>query len=598
MKKILILIIGLFAFSTNNAQTIEQIKNDHQQYLWGEGSGVTLSQADQVALQNLISQISTTVESEFNYLYEGKQTGKDVNDDTKVQIIVKTYSSATLNNTERIVISNEPEARVLRYIKRDDVHKVFEQRKNKVIQFATDAQKAESELRIADALRYYYWAYVLLRSHPDGNEITHNTAGNPLLITWLPAQINAIFGKLQISQVGKTTEDNILTYLTEVKYNNQAVVNFDYSYWDGRDWSYLISAKDGRGFVEFNAAEAAGLKELRIRTEYMFDSEARIDKELETVMQNSEPVAFRNAYFTISLDTKTENPSGENKSNTPPKQFKLTPVENDQAYREKIAKVVTSIRLQQYETVKALFTPQGYDMYEKLIHYGNAKIINDANITTYRLGEKIISRSVTMSFSFKNNTRKFVEDVVFYFNADGLIEALSFGLNQIALESIAGKTVWAEADRLQIINFLEHLKTAYSLKRIDYIESVFADDALIIVGCLVKPKPSTDNVYKDNQIIRYNRYTKEQYMKNLEHCFAGNEYINIAFEESEIRKSGSRPNVYGIQIKQNYFSSSYGDEGYLFLMIDLNNPDEPIIHVRTWQPEKNADGSVYGLEDF
>jgi len=203
-----------------------------------------------------------------------------------------------------------------------------------------------------------------------------------------------------------------------------------------------------------------------------------------------------------------------------------------------------------------------------------------------------------MSFSFKNNTRKFVEDVVFYFNADGLIEALSFGLNQIALESIAGKTVWAEADRLQIINFLEHLKTAYSLKRIDYIESVFADDALIIVGCLVKPKPSTDNVYKDNQIIRYNRYTKEQYMKNLEHCFAGNEYINIAFEESEIRKSGSRPNVYGIQIKQNYFSSSYGDEGYLFLMIDLNNPDEPIIHVRTWQPEKNSDGSVYGLEDF
>jgi len=598
MKKILILIIGLFAFSTNNAQTIEQIKNDHQQYLWGEGSGVTLSQADQVALQNLISQISTTVESEFNYLYEGKQTGKDVNDDTKVQIIVKTYSSATLNNTERIVISNEPEARVLRYIKRDDVHKVFEQRKNKVIQFATDAQKAESELRIADALRYYYWAYVLLRSHPDGNEITHNTAGNPLLITWLPAQINAIFGKLQISQVGKTTEDNILTYLTEVKYNNQAVVNFDYSYWDGRDWSYLISAKDGRGFVEFNAAEAAGLKELRIRTEYMFDSEARIDKELETVMQNSEPVAFRNAYFAISLDTKSESPTGENKSNTPPKQFKLTPVENDQAYREKIAKVVTSIRLQQYETVKALFTPQGYDMYEKLIHYGNAKIINDANITTYRLGEKIISRSVTMSFSFKNNTRKFVEDVVFYFNADGLIEALSFGLNQIALESIAGKTVWAEADRLQIINFLEHLKTAYSLKRIDYIESVFADDALIIVGCLVKPKPSTDNVYKDNQIIRYNRYTKEQYMKNLEHCFAGNEYINIAFEESEIRKSGSRPNVYGIQIKQNYFSSSYGDEGYLFLMIDLNNPDEPIIHVRTWQPEKNADGSVYGLEDF
>jgi hypothetical protein len=36
----------------------------------------------------------------------------------------------------------------------------------------------------------------------------------------------------------------------------------------------------------------------------------------------------------------------------------------------------------------------------------------------------------------------------------------------------------------------------------------------------------------------------------------------------------------------------------LFLLIDLENPAEPIIHVRTWQPNRNEDGSIYGLSDF
>ncbi|GAB1416653.1 hypothetical protein MASR2M117_20590 [Paludibacter sp.] len=56
--------------------------------------------------------------------------------------------------------------------------------------------------------------------------------------------------------------------------------------------------------------------------------------------------------------------------------------------------------------------------------------------------------------------------------------------------------------------------------------------------------------------------------------------------------------LYGIQIKQDYFSTNYGDTGYLFLLIDFDNPDEPLIHVRTWQPQKNPDGSIYGIENF
>ena len=56
--------------------------------------------------------------------------------------------------------------------------------------------------------------------------------------------------------------------------------------------------------------------------------------------------------------------------------------------------------------------------------------------------------------------------------------------------------------------------------------------------------------------------------------------------------------IYGIQIKQDYYSTNYADKGYLFLMIDLNDSINPKIYVRTWQPEKNDDGSIFGLNDF
>ncbi len=56
--------------------------------------------------------------------------------------------------------------------------------------------------------------------------------------------------------------------------------------------------------------------------------------------------------------------------------------------------------------------------------------------------------------------------------------------------------------------------------------------------------------------------------------------------------------VYAIQIKQDYYSTNYGDEGYLFLMVDINDPLNPIIKVRTWQPEKDPNFGIYSPGNF
>ena len=85
-------------------------------------------------------------------------------------------------------------------------------------------------------------------------------------------------------------------------------------------------------------------------------------------------------------------------------------------------------------------------------------------------------------------------------------------------------------------------------------------------------------------------------MEQLERCFESNEFINIRFAENDIVKAGKGGEIYGIQIKQDYYSSNYGDTGYLFLMVDLNDPKQPIITVRVWMPERDPDFS--GLPDF
>jgi hypothetical protein len=160
------------------------------------------------------------------------------------------------------------------------------------------------------------------------------------------------------------------------------------------------------------------------------------------------------------------------------------------------------------------------------------------------------------------------------------------------------QTSWNDTVRNVLINFLESYKTAYALKRYDYINSIFSDDALIITGSVLKHTASNEGQAMSKQAVKYTRQTKSEYMKKLQHIFRSSEFINLRFADNQVRKSGVGGEIYGIQIKQDYFSSSYGDTGYLFLMVDLNNPKEPVIHVRTWQPEKDPNFGLIDLSHF
>ena len=281
---------------------------------------------------------------------------------------------------------------------------------------------------------------------------------------------------------------------------------------------------------------------------------------------------------------------------------KLTKMDDETIVRNTMDRVVEAIGSKKYTLVNDCFTPDGLDIYQRLISYGRAALVGTPVYKIYRNGDRTVVRAVPMSFSFQRGMRKsFVEDVVFTFTPDGKIDNLAFALDESATTDVLTKGAWPENARMSIIEFLENYKTAFALERLDYIRTIFDDNAVIITGKIVKPKLNTvpeDNRLQLNQTVIKTRYTKEQYLKHLEQSFASKEFINIRFSNNDIIKAGKGGEIYGIQIKQDYYSDNYGDTGYLFLLVDINSPTEPIIKVRTWQPEPDPVDGLYDISNF
>ena len=142
----------LTMWATVSAQSAEQIRNS-KEFLSGEGTGETLKAADNAALNDLLSKISVNVQGSFQTVENEVVTNGNLDSRSACQMVVNTYSQATLTNTNRLVISNEPDAHVLRYVKRSEIERIFAGRKNKVIDLVGMAVKAEKSAKVDDALR-------------------------------------------------------------------------------------------------------------------------------------------------------------------------------------------------------------------------------------------------------------------------------------------------------------------------------------------------------------------------------------------------------------------------------------------------------------
>lgn len=596
MKRLFIFLISFFPLMAvaQTADKAEDIKNAAD-YLWGQGYGATVKEADREALADLMSKISVQIESDFVIDEREVNTAAGNDAQSTVQNVVRTYSQGTLKNTRSVIVSEGPTAAVIRYIKRSEIEKAFKDREENVLSYVYSARNAEKAGRIDAALRYYYWASCLLKSLQNPSQVKFSEDGVKFPMTmWIPEQIRSILSQIKV-EVTKVEGQEVSLLFT---YKDKPVTSLDFHYWDGQNYSNIFSAKDG--IMEVEMRPGAPTNKFNIQYEYEFKSQMRQDPELEQVMNIFNTVNYKEATVTVLSGNKSEQKQAQAVLQAAVSNMSVAThavqVAQPKPYVKTIDQVVNAIKQKNYASVSDQFTAEGYDMFDKLVHYGNATVIGDPNLQFYKLGDRTICRSVPMKFTFKNNKRAFVEDVTFTFNKDEKIESVAFGLDKTARDDIFNRdaAAWNDSVRMVIATFLENYKTAFALKRLDYIQSIFDDDAIIIVGHVTKHanKKGENQNYIDNEMVKYTRQDKATYLKNLEKSFGSNEFINIRFTDNEVKKMGKGGETYGIQIHQDYYSSNYGDTGYLFLMVDLNEMDAPIIKVRTWQP--NRDPNING----
>ena len=593
---ILMLLLPLTSLAQTAEERAEQMKAN-EEYICGEGWGDTYNSADQAALADLISKISLNISNSFEIKEEEFNTNSSFDSKTAITSVMNSYAQATLTNTFNLVISNTPQTHVLRYIRKSEVNKIFDERKEKVFDYVRSAMRAEEKAKIDDALRNYYWAFAMVRSLQYPNSVKMTIDGvQRLLVTWIPQQIEEIMSNLSTKIASKDgNEINLF-----IKYKGEPVTSLDYTYFDGQTWSNLYSAKDGMGIVELRPG--VEINSLQLKYEYEYADQCQIDKELESVMQLFKGTSFKNASVYINNLDKKSAVSSEAK-----KEFEksvktesaanletLSKVENEKELAGIMTRDINAIKAKDYDSVSDCFSEDGLEMYKKLLNYGQARLLGDPQFSFYTMGKRVVCRSIPMAFSFKNNRRKVVEDVTFTFDENKKIECVAFGLGSQAKTDIFNKGVgaWSDYAKMVIATFLENYKTAFALKRLDYLESVFDDNATIITGHIIKKAPKVamegeSFINSNNKLIKYTRQTKSEYMRKLKMCFQSNQFINIRFADNDVVKMGAGGETYGIQIKQDYYSTNYGDHGYLFLMVDFNDPDNPSIKVRTWQPDRN-----------
>lgn len=164
------------------------------------------------------------------------------------------------------------------------------------------------------------------------------------------------------------------------------------------------------------------------------------------------------------------------------------------------------------------------------------------------------------------------------------------------------KTDISKSRQKMVAEKIEEFRTAYESKDVDFFRNIIHDEALIVVG--VKKNPLSDPEREWHNLLegkesRLIRRTKAEYIKKLSTVFDINSWVYVKFDSIKIEQHRKIPELYGIQLYQSWLSQSYSDTGYVFIIMDFKEEENPQMHVRAWQEKKkNLSRYKWTLRDF
>ena len=260
MKKLaFLLLIGSLAFAQQpNKSEIIGSSN----YYYGTGASFNANEARDRALDELTKQIAVKVESSF----EEKLLEKDQKVTENTEKILKTHSAATLRNVREIKRPlSSGQIEVFCFLKKSEVNKIFTERKELITDIVLKAEKSIEEFNPAYALKYYYFAGLLLNSLPD-ETVVYNGIN---LTTEIPHRINEIIRKIGFTfENDQMPAENERQITLSVNYDGKPVSLLDFLFWDGTN-QIAVLARDGLAAFKLYGA-SVGFEELKLNIKYAY----------------------------------------------------------------------------------------------------------------------------------------------------------------------------------------------------------------------------------------------------------------------------------------------------------------------------------------
>ncbi len=570
-------------------------------YYYGTGLSYDFGEAKDQALKELTEQIAVRIASSF----ETKVMETTENISKSVQSIIRTHSTATLQNVLTISQqTSDGQIEVFCYLEKSKVNEIFSRRKKLIAGMVNKSEQLIRERNIAFALKNLYFASILLNSLPDQN-VYYEGVNYSIEI---PARINNIILDISLDfDKDRFLSEKEREITLKVNYDNRPISLLDFNFWDGSN-QVSVQARDGLATFCLLGASVK-FDKLKTNIKYAYyesrheysvvadlwplvnrpDFNGQIDVPLvKSEAIPKKPVIAKQSEFNIELSCEDKNAPLESIARTT-QQF-LGLIENGDTLQ--ISKQYSDDTFLQKKV-------------KDYIKFNKARPLDNniqAKLNKTRDGWEL--RRIRMLHNYPSVHKETTEYLVLDFSENGRLVDLNSSISDYLYQEFVKESKFGDdwGNRQEIIKFLEKYRTAYLVRDIETVDLMFADEALIIIGRILKSKPLPNDMVKYEKLgnqpdVEYLRLKKSDYIARQQQIFKSQKDIFLDFGSFDIIKKNNAPNIYGVEMRQSYVSTTYGDEGYLFLLIDFNEPD-PLIYVRAWQPNAWSEDELIRTANF
>lgn len=622
MKKIFVLIYVIATSLAITAQTpeqiarIDEIKSQDTKYYFAESTSLlSASDAFNNALQDMARQVSASISVDI------KESGNEYD----AEAIIK--SAASFNNVGKIEFtktnSGETNYTAFVYISRAEYDKQLNETRNQALKriesLIEEGIYQEGKVNIADALRNFNWALQLCAYHNYNEKL--DVTDNRQVTIWLDDKIKSILESLQVTLADEKVEYDPMDYdhytvNMMVTYGDRPVSNLDIIYFNNQE-NREVSVKNGRAALKY--PNLTGQKNITFNVRYSYDDADEIEEDLQKAYKMGKkksydklnkktlPVDVNKDQTRIKTDSKGDwevinYEIAQRSDGIPPRvEEKFDEVErvflNDKSEIEDLVKIATelemALRNRQYESVYQHFTPEALKKFQMMTNTGEISVSMLPQYKFEKASHYI--RCTSIPVSIKNGKHSRNENMVLRFDPQTRkISSLGYALTENAENDIFRSSDWQLDSRYAIVKFMEDYQTAYTTKDKEYLEPVFNGKAIIITGTVPKGKNeknymqdlASNNTSLYVSGILYEKFTKDQFLENLDLLFKRNKYIHLKYHDAELSRAVTPPymsEAFWIELKQDFNSSNYNDKGYLTLLVGMK-PEGSQIYVRTWTP--------------